>query len=113
MVGAVLDDDNAENSGAVYVFKYDGNNWIEMEKLIASDGKKSDRFGQSVSIEEEYAIIGAPWDTKIGGSAYVFKYDGNNWVETDIITPLNVRYGDFFGDSISIKLIEGTISFNL
>jgi hypothetical protein len=42
--------------------------WAEEQKLTASDGVANDRFGQSVSIDGEYAIVGAPGDD----SAYVF-----------------------------------------
>ena len=51
------------------------NDWLEEDKLLASDGAADDRFGNSVSIDGDYAIVGALWDDDNGsdsGSAYVF-----------------------------------------
>jgi len=62
-------------SGSAYVFKRDGTAWTEQAKLIASDGAEGDEFGCSVSINGDYAIIGASDDDDNGdrsGSAYVF-----------------------------------------
>jgi len=68
------------------VFKRDGTVWTEEAKLLASDGAEYDHFGQSVSIDGDYAIIGAPWSDDNGedsGSAYIFKRDGTNWIQED------------------------------
>ncbi|MDH3268326.1 MAG: FG-GAP repeat protein, partial [Ignavibacteria bacterium] len=50
VVGAQWDDDYGENSGSAYIFRRDGTNWIEEQKLTASDGAEDDDFGGSVSI---------------------------------------------------------------
>jgi len=53
--------------------------WIEMEKILASDGAEYDHFGTSVSISGDYALIGAHGDDDNGdysGSAYIFNNDG-------------------------------------
>ena len=50
--------------------------WVEQAKLTASDAASSDRFGFSVSIDGDYAIMGAYRDSDNGtfsGSAYIFK----------------------------------------
>jgi len=36
-VGADIDDQAGVDSGAVYVFHYDGTRWVEKQKLTASD----------------------------------------------------------------------------
>jgi hypothetical protein len=76
MVGAVGDDDNGESSGSVYIFRDDGNgNWIEIDKITASDGAHGDSFGCSVAIDGDTAIVGASGDDNIvenSGSAYLF-----------------------------------------
>jgi len=67
IVGAHHSDEvNGNNSGSAYIFKRDGSNWIEEQKLLASDGAEGDRFGISVSISGDYAIIGAPSDDDNG-----------------------------------------------
>ena len=54
--------------------------WIQQLELISSDGASGDLFGNSVSIYENYAIIGAR-DKTIGtntgqGAAYIFYFNG-------------------------------------
>jgi len=75
IVGARLDDDNGEHSGSAYVFTRSGTDWTEQAKLLPSDGAYWDDFGYSVSIDGDYAIIGAYADDNdngaSSGSAYV------------------------------------------
>lgn len=68
----------------------------EKDKLLASDGAGSDNFGQSVGLSGDYAIIGAWRDN----SAYIFKRNGTNWIEQDIL-PSSVGSEDF-GISVAI-----------
>ena len=107
LIGALWDDDQGSNSGSAYIFKRDGNNWIQQAKLIANDGKAGDNFGVSVSIHNNYALIGASYDGVQGGpsnsgSAYVFKRDGNAWTQQEKITANDAATSDEFGNSVSI-----------
>jgi len=48
----------------------------EIQKIIASDAEDNDIFGTSVSISEDYAIVGAMREDGTGtdrGAAYIFK----------------------------------------
>ena len=106
LVGALLDDDNGSGSGSAYVFRYDGSNWVEEPKLIASDAAASDFLGFSVSISGDTALVGAYGDDDNGsssGSAYLFRYDGSNWVEETKLTASDGAASDFFGRSVSIS----------
>jgi hypothetical protein len=100
IVGALNNGDNYE--GSAYIFKRDGESWIEQQKLIASDGAESDNFGNSVSISDDYAIVGAFYDD-YKGSAYIFKRDGENWIEKQKILASDGIYEDRFGQSVSIS----------
>jgi hypothetical protein len=71
---------NGESSstGAAYSFERNlggANNWGEVNKLTASDRAQAERFGSSVAVSGDTAIVGAPFDDDNGfhsGSAYVF-----------------------------------------
>ena len=105
VIGAFFDDENGEESGSAYIFKYDGESWIEEAKLLPSDGEEGERFGISVSIYGDYALIGAALDNDLGkksGSVYVFKNDGENWFEVDKLYASDGEEYDYFGVSISI-----------
>jgi hypothetical protein len=76
LVGAENGDYNATDSGAAYVFvrQADGT-WPQVAKIGASDGAYDDRFGRSLALSGNTAVIGAYWDDDYGtdsGSAYVF-----------------------------------------
>ena len=105
IIGACFDGDNGYESGSAYVFKRDGTTWTEQAKLLPSDGAAEDWFGFSVSIDGDYAIIGAPADDSNGyfsGSAYVFTRSGTNWNEQDKLLASDGAEGDLFGWSVSI-----------
>ena len=53
------DDDGGNGSGSAYVFVRSGTTWTQQAKLTASDAALSDRFGTSVSISGDTAIVGA------------------------------------------------------
>ncbi len=76
VIGAFGDDDNGPTSGSAYAFTRDSTGeWSEQAKLLAGDGVASDRFGHSVAVNGDTAVIGAYWDNDNGsdsGSAYVF-----------------------------------------
>ena len=56
------------NSGAAYIFEKDAfGNWVQQQKLVASDRAKLDQFGFSVSISGDYAVVGAIEDDAPGG----------------------------------------------
>ncbi|HND20040.1 MAG TPA: hypothetical protein PLB18_11735, partial [Acidobacteriota bacterium] len=80
VVGAYLDDVSANtNQGSAYVFVRTGTTWSQRQKLTTSDGAVDDRFGISVAISGETAVVGSYFDD-IGaatdqGSAYVFVLD--------------------------------------
>lgn len=76
LVGAFGNDHAGTDSGAAYVFDYDGLSWSESFKLTASDAALDDHFGSLVSLSGDRALVGARGKDDAGinsGSAYVFK----------------------------------------
>ncbi len=66
------------DAGSVYLFKIDttNNSVAQISKIQASDAQSNDNFGFSVSINENYILVGAPNEDTPGsnaGSAYIFK----------------------------------------
>ncbi len=104
VIGASGDDDNGGNSGSTYIFRFDGTNWAEEAKLLASDGAAMDRFGASVSVSGDTAVIGASGDTvNHSGSVYIFRFDGTSWVQEQKLTASDGAAADKFGVSVSIS----------
>lgn len=75
-VGAPGDDDTGSESGSVYVFVRSDAAWVQQDKLVATDSEPLARFGQSVAISGEKAVVGAYGDDDAVGSAYVFGLTG-------------------------------------
>ena len=106
LVGAYLDDDNGADSGAAYIFRWNGSNWVEEQKLLPSDGAADDYFGYSVSISGDVALVGTYLDDDNGadsGAAYIFRWNGSNWVEEQKLLPSDGAADDYFGLSVSIS----------
>ena len=105
VVGAQGDDDNGDHSGSVYVFKRDGNAWVEQTKLLPNDGNTEDYFGCEVFIENNFIFIGAIGDDDQGsksGSVYIFQKDDENWMQHQKINCGHYAYDAYFGASISV-----------
>ena len=107
VIGASRDDDNGADKGAAYVFTRDGAGvWTQQAKLLASDGNMSDRFGSSVAVAGDTAVIGASRDDDNGadkGAAYVFTRDGAGvWTQQAKLLASDGAAGDFFGSSVAV-----------
>jgi len=109
IVGASLDDTVAGiDAGSVRIFELDNNdNWVEMATLTASDGAAGDKFGRSVALEGNIALIGADRDNTAAGnnagSVRVFEQDVNgNWAEVATLTASAGAASDYFGYSVAL-----------
>ena len=99
--------------GSAYVFESDNgfDGWLQVQKLTADDGAVLDNFGQAIAVDGDLLVIGANGAT-IGdqgaqGAAYVFAYDGTNWVQQQKLIADNGDTVDNFGVSAAMK--DGTI----
>jgi uncharacterized repeat protein (TIGR01451 family) len=106
VVGADLGDHaGGVDAGAAYVFIWSGTSWDQQAKLTASDGAADDRFGISVAISTDTAIVGAMrHDHVIGnaGAAYVYVRSGTTWTEQAELLADDLAFNDYFGGSVSI-----------
>ena len=90
--------------GAAYIFNT--TNSQQLHKLKASDAGNGDRFGWSVGIDNDYAIVGAyNWDYDSGGdnrgTAYIFDVTTGNQLRR--LTPNGATTDDYFGKSVAIS----------
>jgi hypothetical protein len=114
IVGAYLDDapgsddvgSTNTDEGSAYVFHRNGESWLQVDKLTASDAARNDEFGRSVAISGDYAVVGAFGADLTGsneGSAYVFKRNGDDWTEIDKLVAGDAADGDHFGISVGLS----------
>jgi MBG domain/FG-GAP repeat len=113
LVGASGEDPNGvANAGAAYVYERNAggtNVWDEVAKLTASDPAVNEKFGASVSVAGDVALVGArsadPGGVSDAGAAYVFgRNEGgtNAWGEVAQLTASDLAVNDYFGSSVSV-----------
>ncbi len=103
VIGAPGDD----GAGSVTVFRRipGSNAWVDPQLLRASDFAADDLFGNSVAIDGERIVVGAPGDDDLGsgsGSVYVFELQEGIWNQIGKVTASNGGNTDFFGGSVAI-----------
>ncbi|EJK71063.1 hypothetical protein THAOC_07530, partial [Thalassiosira oceanica] len=105
VVSAWSDDDNGFGGGSAHVFVRSGEQWTHQAKLLAPDGAENDFFGESVAINKNTIVFGAPRDDDNGsdsGSAHVFVRSGEGWTHQAKLLAQDGATGDLFGYSVAI-----------
>ena len=100
------------DAGAAYVFERPNGGWSSATTsvtLTAADADSEDGFGESVSIDQDTIVVGAPQakgpNHDDEGAAYVFRKSGAAWSSTDSHVKLTSAIGgdgDRFGFSTSV-----------
>jgi len=111
-VGAPGNSAAAPGGGAAYVFIRDlggSDNWGEAAKIVPSDPRAAARFGCSVALDGDVAVIGAHGDGVPGalfGAAYIFYRIGQapgTWQEIRKLTAHDQSDWDGFGSCVAIS----------
>ncbi len=91
-------------SSEAYVFRFDGTRWVQEQELIVPSIIGGENFGWSVSISGDRAIVGSVLQSgRRSGRAYVFNYDGSQWVlEQELLVP-DIDEHDNYGHTVSIS----------
>jgi hypothetical protein len=112
-IGAPFDDALGVNSGAVYVYSRNNNEWIRQQKITASDLAPGDQFGWSVALSGNTALISARFDDDKGfnsGSVYVFVFEQGRWREETKLTASDGNSTDQFGHALALQGDSAVIS---
>lgn len=105
-VSAYQDDASGFDSGSAYFFRHDGTQWVEEQKVQGSNCKKYDLFGYSLDLLGGRAVIGSLRDDRGGvdaGAAYVFEWNGSQFLESQILVPSDVSAGIWFGRTVCLS----------
>lgn len=108
-VGAIWHDNNAIDTGSVYIFDKDASgNWQQTVKLNASDAIAGDLFGIKVWLKADELFVGSRADNVINddGAVYIFKRDiSGTWLEsTKLLPPANASSGSnsYFSTALAV-----------
>ena len=92
-------------SGAAYVYRKNGSQWLFDTKLQASDPIPGAREGTSVSIYGNLIVSGAHKEAHDGlvaaGAAYVYRWDGTRWCQEARLTASDGYDNQYFGWSVA------------
>lgn len=114
------DDGTADDSGAVYLYVYNGVMWSSEAYLKASNGEAGDQFGYALALSNDgNRLIVTAWnedssstgidgiETSNGsgnaGAAYFFTRSGSAWIQDAYIKASNTGAGDLFGSSVDVN----------
>lgn len=112
-------DESAPQSGAVYVFDYNGSNWSESAYVKASNTGADDLFGYSVSLSDDGSVLAVGASLEDGsatmvngtdddlsndaGAAYVFTLNNGSWSQQAYLKPTGAGAGDRFGYALALS----------
>lgn len=108
-VNAVVAENVQSGIGYAHIYKRQtSGNWNHEQEITAASGENGALFSDSVSISNDYVIVGSPRKhspTNDEGSVYIFeKSSSGNWpsTETQKIEASDASTGDEFGRSVDI-----------
>lgn len=93
--------------GTAYVFVRQGTIWTQQARLATADGVDGHRFGASVALSGNAALIGAdnagPNNGFRCGWAYVFERSGTSWAQQARLAASDATHGDNFGGTVALS----------
>lgn len=95
-------------TGAVYLYERDFETWTENQKILAPDGERTDKFGQSLAMDGNLLVIGAPTKQRPqdellqAGAVYVYRRGANGYELEETLVPDDENAG-LFGASVGVK----------
>jgi len=106
IAGAPIEDNlGGQDAGSAHVFVQSGGSWQQEVKLRGLDTVAFDFFGQSLDIEGDTALIGAPGHDAAAlgaGAAYVFRRLGTNWAQQAKLLANEMGANDRFGEAVAL-----------
>ncbi len=96
----------AENAGAVYAFhRDDSGKWASAGSLMGTDVAAADRFGSTLALEGNRALVGAPRQDENKGVVYAFLYNAETmvWDEIGKLQGGNIESNNRFGGALALN----------
>ena len=104
--GEVLWPKTSGRAGAAYVFVRQGAKWKEEQRIVPSDLKENDWFGEDLDLDGDTLVVGAWGQDERGGesgAAYVFNRTGTKWAQAQKILPADLKKDSCLGSGVAIE----------
>lgn len=105
-VAAIGDDQRGSDAGAVRFFQKSGTQWVETQKVAASDAQTGSFFGFSLDLSGDWAIVGASahdGSEVDSGAVFMFQRSGSAWSERKRLQAPDASPRCFFGRCVAIS----------
>lgn len=126
-------DNNAEDTGAVYVYRLDAGDWRQAAYVKASntqapnEGTSINQFGTRIALNADGTLlaVGAPGESGMSrtingdqdnfgrhfsGAVYVFTNSNTTWRQEAYIKASNAGWGDLFGHALVLNADGNTLA---
>lgn len=101
-------------AGAVLVFEFDGQDWVEVDRLETSKDYPTFGIGGQIRLLGDRAVIaGSRDDSFYSGRVSVFEYDGEEWKQTAVLKSTRPWSDDAFSSAIDLssdRIIVGSLN---
>ncbi len=108
------------STGSVSIYVFDGAEWVEQGRILASNGDDGDNFGASLSLSddgntlavgafgEDSSALGVNGDetdnsAEFSGAAYLFERQDGVWRQSVYLKASNAQREDMFGNRIVLS----------
>lgn len=97
------DVDGVSNAGAAYIFRRDGDQWVQEARLVASDPLPFASLGWAVDLRGDVALVAAVGANGNRGLAYIFRRVGGQWVQEARLEAPDGAPGDKFAYAVALR----------
>lgn len=119
--GGSDDTTDGRDSGAAYVFRRVGGEWVQEAYIKAHNTGTYDNFGRSIAVFDDTLVVGAYGessadigisvgsqggdndDASKSGAVYVFRRNGTMWTQEAFLKAHNADIDDYFGRSVALS----------
>ena len=105
-VGASYTDVAGQASGSVDLLSWDGSNWLHEIRLTVGDVQRTpglDLFGNSLDLDANRLIVGAPLSNNTSGAAYLFEKQGAVWEHVNTFVSPSPTQNGLFGADVALS----------
>lgn len=104
VVGAAKADTAAGvDAGSAQVFRKSEDQWLPESILNHTGAVAGDGFGQSVAIEGNRILVGAPQASNTFGNASVYEKSGSTWIQKSVLAPYYSTPSGMSGWSVALS----------
>ncbi|EKE06501.1 MAG: hypothetical protein ACD_18C00347G0026 [uncultured bacterium] len=115
VAGNINDNIKGDYAGSIYIYQLNNDDWNQQQKIVPTDLKAHDRFGVSVSIDNDYIAVGSRFGDGVSqdsGAVYIYKKINNTWQLYQKIFAEDGEGTDEFGTSVFLegsRLVVGAV----